>query len=203
MAIAKSIFKSLFKGYSRGFAGGETTGPDQTNLLVYWPNSPIVDGKLIARAPSSSHTIQQVKGSGFAGIGSGTIAGILTTDDLTSSGPNNPTCTVDGTVTFGADFWDFYWHRDGVLMGYYPGINVGATFEIDASGNGRTLYLTDTTITERLDGTGTNYTNERGFTVGDGATYYLDLYMQDVIGAGWRIPALYSGSGCAAYIFEV
>ena len=202
MAIAKSIFKSLFKGYSRGFAGGETTGPDQTNLLVYWPNSPIVDGKLIARAPSSSHTIQQVKGSGFAGIGSGTIAGILTTDDLTSSGPNNPTCTVDGTVTFGADFWDFYWHRDGVLMGYYPGINVGGTFEIGAKGVGNVLYLTDTTITECLDGTGTNYANEAGFTVGDGVTTYLDASGFTPVGVGWRIPALLDGTGSAAWSWE-
>ena len=198
--VAKSIFKSIFKGASRGFAGGEGTGPDQTNLLAYWPNSPIVDGKLIARAPVASHSIQQVKGSGFAGIGSGTITGLLTTDDLTSSGPDTPTCTVDGTVIFGADCWDIFWHRDGVLIDYFPGINVGGTFEIGAKGVGNVLYLTDTTITERLDGTGTNYANERGFTVADG-TQYLDETGETAIGAGWRIPALLDGSGCAAWLY--
>ena len=172
--------------------------PDMNNLLA-WYKGEIAGGKLIAAAPPSNHTTQQVKSSGFAGIGSGTLTGLLTTDDLTSSGPNTPTCTVDGTVTFGTDCWDVYWHRDGVLMGYYPGINVGATFELDASGNGHTLYLDGVTITERTDGTGTNYANERGFTVGDGATYYLDQYLQNVIGTGWRIPAIYGGSGCAAY----
>ena len=76
---------------------------------------------------------------------------------------------------------------------------MGGTFEIDASGNGHTLYLDGVTITERTDGTGTNYANERGFTLGDGVTTYLDQYLQDVIGAGWRIPAIYGGSGCAAW----
>ena len=66
-------------------------------------------------------------------------------------------------------------YLDGVLWAYWPGINVGATFEIDVSGNGHTLYLTDTTITERLDGTGSNYANEVGFTVADGSQYIDDF----------------------------
>jgi len=35
--------------------------------------------------------------------------------------------------------------------------------------------------------------------VADGSQY-LDIYLQDVIGVGWRIPALTDGSGCAAYV---
>ena len=177
MTIAKSIFKSIFKGYGRGFAGGETTGPDQANLLA-WYRTTIADGKLIAYAPPSSHTTQQVKSSGFAGIGSGTLTGLLTTDDLTSSGPDTPTCTVDGTVIFGADCWDIFWHRDGVLMGYYPGINVGQTTELDASNNDHHLTnLITTVITERLDGTGTNYHNLAG-------RVHVDTPLQYILGDG-------------------
>ena len=198
LAISKAISKSVGKPIARGNrVGAITEQPDLTNLLA-WYRGTVADSLLVAFKPEASHTTQQVKSSGFAGIGTGTLTGLLTTDDLTSSGPNVPTCTVDGTVTFGADCWDFYWHRDGVMMGYYPGINVSATFEIDASGNGHTLYLTDTAVTERLDGTGTNYANEAGFTVADGAQY-LDEWMETAIGAGWRIPTLTDGSGCAAY----
>ena len=174
--------------------------PDPRNLLAWWPAT-ATDGNLIARYPRAPHATQQVKGSGFAGVGPGTITGLLTTDTLTSSGPNTPTCTVDGTVTFGADCWDIFWHRDGVLIDYFPGINIGGSFEIGAKGVGNVLYLTDTTITERLDGTGTNYANEQGFTVADG-TQYLDGAGADLIGAGWRIPALLDGSGCAAWSYE-
>jgi len=206
MSVFFDPFRSLTnepfgQQFGSGLAAGGDAGlyPDTENLLA-WYRTDIVDGKLKAwLPPGTSHTTQQVKGSGFAGIGSGALTGLLTTDTLTSSGPNTPTCTVDGTVTFGADCWDFFWHRDGVLMGYYPGINVGGTFEIDASGNGHTLYLTDTTITERLDGTGTNYANERGFTVADG-TQYLEQTFITAIGVGWMIPALTDGSGCAAYL---
>ena len=174
--------------------------PDPRNLLAWWPAT-ATDGNLIARYPRAPHATQQVKGSGFAGVGPGTITGLLTTDDLTSSGPNTPTCTVDGTVTFGADCWDIFWHRDGVLIDYFPGINIGGSFEIGAKGVGNVLYLTDTTITERTDGTGTNYANEVGFTVGDGATTYLDQGLTTVIGAGWRIPVIYgSPSQCAGYL---
>ena len=206
MSVFFDPFRSLTnepfgQQFGSGLSAGGDAGlyPDTENLLA-WYRTDIIDSKLKAwLPPGASHTTQQVKGSGFAGIGSGTLTGLLTTDDLTSSGPNTPTCTVDGTVTFGADCWDIFWHRDGVLIDYFPGINVGGTFEIGATGNGHVLYLTDTAITERLDGSGSNYANERGFTVGDGATYYLDQYLQDVIGAGWRIPAIYGGSGCAAY----
>jgi len=165
MTVAKSIFKSIFKGYSRGFAGGETTGPDQTNLLAYWPNSLISDGKLIARAPTSSHVTQQVKSSGFAGAGSATITGLLTTDTITASGPSDPTCSVNGTLTFpGPDCWDIWVHRAGAVWAYWPGINVGQAAELDASGNDHHLVgLVGTTITERADGSGTNWANEMGF----------------------------------------
>lgn len=96
-------------------------------------------------------------------------------------------------------------HRDGVLWAFWPGINVTplvdppATWtELDASGLGHHLYLTTTTIVEAVDGSGTNYANERGFTVADGSQY-LDDAGVDVIGAGWRIPALVDGSGCASW----
>ena len=166
MTVAKSIFKSIFKGYGRGFAGGETTGPDQANLLGYYPNSPIVDGKLIARAPVSSHITQQVKSSGFLGAGSSPCPGLLTTDTITATG-DAPTCSVDGTLTFpGPDCWDIDVFRDGVLWASWKGINVGQATELDASGNGHHLVgLVGTAITERLDGSGTNFYNEIGGNV--------------------------------------
>jgi len=204
MAVAKSIFKSIFKGYSRGFAGGETTGPDQANLLAYWPNSPIIDGKLIARAPTSSHTTQQVKASGFLGAGSATVTGLLTTDTITATG-DAPTCSVNGTLTFpGPDCWDIWVHRAGEVWAYWSGINAGQTTEFDASGNGHHLTaLTGTTITERVDGSGTNYANEAGFTVADGTQYSDDAGL-NVIEIGWRISSLLDGSGCASWseVFE-
>jgi len=175
---------------------GRGLRPDPTNLLAWWPAT-ATDGKLVARYPHANHATQQVKSSGFAGVGTGTLAGLLTTDTLTSSGPNTPACTVDGTVTFGADCWDIFWHRDGTLIDYFPGINAGGTFEIGAKGVGNVLYLTDTTITERLDGTGTSYANEAGFTVADG-TQYLEETGETAIGAGWRIPALYGSPGESA-----
>jgi len=350
MTVAKSIFKSIFKGYGRGFAGGETTGPDQANLLGYYPNSPIVDGKLIARAPASSHTTQQVKSSGFLGAGSATVTGLLTTDTITTTNGNVtdgvelvvnggfasdttgwgslnlaalsivsgrlrvtntiasfgkanqaittivggrykllltlyagtsasanyrvgttpdgvnllnvttattgvqvvvtftattttsyvcfaggnvagqyfevdnvsiqlltqavPTCSANGTLTFpGPDCWDIDVYRDGVLWAYWPGINVGPPVEdppitnwteLDASGNGHHLtVLTGTTITERVDGTGTMWTNVAGFTVADG-TQYFDSDGETLITTGWRISVLLDGSGSVSWswVFE-
>ena len=192
MAVAKSIFKSIFKGYGRGFAGGETTGPDQANLLGYYPNSPIVDGKLIARAPASSHTTQQVKGSGFAGAGIATVTGLLTTDTITATG-DAPTCSVDGTLTFpGPDCWDIEVFRDGVRWASWKGINVGHATELDASGNGHHLVgIVGTTITELLDGSGTNYANEMGFSARSNVLTYSNVYATK-----WVI--LYNTSGTAS-----
>ena len=163
--------------------------PDVANLLA-WYKGNIADGKLVAYYPYSNHTTQQVKSSGFAGAGSATVTGLLTTDTITASGPSDPTCTVDGTLTFpGVDCWDIDVYRDGVLWAYWPGINVGPPVEdppitnwteLDASGNGHHLTgLVGTTITERVDGTGTNYKNESGFAsciaAPDGFTYPADL----------------------------
>ena len=206
MSVFFDPFRSLTnepfgQQFGSGLSAGGDAGlyPDTENLLA-WYRTDIIDSKLKSYLPPSSHTTQQVKSSGFAGAGSATVPGLLTTDTITASGPSDPACSVNGTLTFpGTECWDIFWHRDGVLIDYFPGINIGGAFEIGANGVGNVLYLTDTTITERTDGTGTNYANERGFTVGDGATYYLDQYLQDVIGAGWRIPAIYGGSGCAAY----
>jgi hypothetical protein len=191
MAVAKSIFKSIFRGYARsGFGGDEGNYPDTANLLA-WYRTDIIDSKLRSYLPTANHTTQQVKSSGFAGAGSASCTGLLITDTITASGPSDPTCTVNGTLTFpGADCWDIYVHRAGVLWAYWPGINVGSTFEIDASGEGHTLYLTDTAITERVDGTGTMWANDAGFTVADGTTY-LDQENTSVIGVGWIIPAMY------------
>jgi len=199
MTVTKSIFKSIFKRYSHGFAGGEGNYPDPTNLLA-WYRTDIIDSKLRAYLPTANHTTQQVKASGFAGAGSASCTGLLTTDTITASGPSDPVCTVNGTLTFpaGSDCWDIYVHRDGVLWAYWPGINVGATFELDASGNGHHLYLTTTTIAEVLDGTGTNWCNEMGFTVADGSQY-ISAITFGKIAIGSRIPVTTSGVGCAAY----
>ena len=172
--------------------------PNTTDLLAFWPKRPIVDGKLIATMPRASHVTQQVKSSGFAGAGSATVAELTTEHTFTATG-DLPTCTVNGTLTLpGPDCCDVRAFLDGVLWAYWPGINAGATFEIDASGGGHTLYLDGATITERTDGTGTNYANERGFTVSDGSIY-LDPWLETAIGAGWRVPVLLDGSGVAAY----
>jgi len=85
-----------------------------------------------------------------------------------------------------------------VLWAYWPGINVGGAFELDASGNGHHLYLTTTTIVEALDGTGTNWCNEMGFTVADGSQF-VDSITFGALPIGTRIPALLDGSGCSAY----
>jgi len=168
------------------------------NLLAYY-RTDIVDGRLIAYRPTGS-TTPQVKGSLFSVAVPEDVpyTGILTSDVITVGGGTAPTCAVDGTLSMTADFWDMSIHRAGVLWSYLPGINVDATFELDASGNGHTLYLTDTVIVEAVDGTGTNWCNEMGFTVADG-TQYLEPELITAIGAGWRIPALIDGSGCAAY----
>ena len=178
---------------------GRGLRPDPTNLLA-WYRTTISDGKLQAVLPRANHVTQQIKSSGFSGAGSATVTGLLTTDIITAAG-DAPTCSVDGTLTFpGPDCWDIYWHRDGVLIDYFPGINVGGTFEIGAKGVGNVLYLTDTDITERLDGTGTNYANEGGFTVADGVSQWLEETQDTLIGAGWRIPALYGSPGeCASW----
>ena len=169
---------------------GRGLRPDPTNLLA-WYRTTVADGKLTAYAPPSSHTTQQVKGSGFAGIGSATVTGLLITDTITASGPSDPTCTVNGTLTFpGPDCWDIDVHRAGVRWASWKGINVGKDAELDASGNGHHLIgIVGTTITERLDGTGTNYANEVGFTVADGETMYLDSTGATLIPADTRIPA--------------
>ena len=165
--------------------------------MLAWYRGVIADGKLVAYLPRAGSTTPQVKGSAFTGAGTGACTGLLTTDTITSQG-TVPTCTVNGTLTISATCWDIYVHRDGVLWAYWPGINVGATFELDASGNGHHLYLTTTTIVEVVDGTGTNWANERGFTVADGSQYLSDT-LGGVIDHGSRIPSLIDSSGCAAY----
>ena len=185
--------------------------PDVANLLA-WYKGNIADGKLVAYYPYANHTTQQVKSSGFSGAaGDYPVPGLLTTDTITFSGPTGPSCTVNGILSFPADpnCWDIWVHRESEDWAYWPGINVGPPVkdppittwtELDASGNGHHLIgIMGTTIPERLDGSGTNYANEVGFSVADGSQY-LDDAGGDVIGAGWRIPALVDGSGCAAYI---
>ena len=186
MTVSKSIFKSIFKGYSRGFAGGDGNGPDQTNLLA-WYRTTIDEGKLIAYAPPSSHTTQQVKSSGFFSAGSATVTGLTTAHTFTATG-DLPTCTVNGTLTLpGPDCCDVRAFLDGVLWAYWPGINVGQTTELDASDNGHHLTgLVGTTITERVDGSGSNYVNEVGYSVADGLTHYGDISESFIIPAGSR-----------------
>ena len=210
MSVFFDPFRSLTnepfgQQFGSGLSAGGDAGlyPDTENLLA-WYRTDIIDSKLRAYLPpGTNHAVQQVKSSGFSGAaGAYSVTGLLTTDVITFSGPTGPSCTVNGTLSFPADpnCWDIWVHREGEVWAYLPGINVGQTIELDASGNGHHLTgLVGTTITERTDGSGTNHANEVGFTVGDGATYYLDQYLQAVIGAGWRIPAIYGGSGCAAY----
>jgi len=131
--------------------------------MLAWYRGDIADGKLQAYLPRTGSTTPQVKGSVFSGAGTGACTGLLTTDTITSQG-TVPTCTVNGTLTISADCWDVYVHRAGVLWAYWPGINVAGSFELDASGNGHHLYLTTTTIAEVVDGTGTNYVNEKGYS---------------------------------------
>jgi len=142
---------------------------DPRNLLAFWPRGSIVDGKLQAKYPNASHVTQQVKGRGFAGAGSAPCLGLTTAHTFTADGPSDPTCTVNGTLTFpGADCWNVRAYLDGVLWAFWPGINVGQATELDASGNGHHLTgLVGTAITERLDGSGTNYANEAGFDLGE------------------------------------
>jgi hypothetical protein len=170
--------------------------PDYLNLWA-WYKGDIIDGRLVPFYPPQASTTPQVKGSVFSGAGTGAVTGLLATDTITSSG-TAPTCTVDGTLTISADCWDIYVHRAGVLWAYWPGINVAATFELDASGLGHHLYLTTTTIVEAMDGTGTNWANEMGFTVADGSQCYTES-IYETIQAGEIIPSLIDGSGCAAF----
>jgi len=171
--------------------------------LQAWYRTTVDDGKLIAALPRASHTVQQVKSSGFAGAGSATVTGLTTAHTFTATG-DLPNCTVNGTLTFpGPDCWDVQAFLDGVLWAYWPGINVGQASELDASGNDHHLTaLTGTAITERTDGTGTNHANEVGFSIADGS-HYIDDAGVTAIGAGWRIPALLDGSGCAAYSYTI
>jgi len=172
--------------------------PFQEDLIAYYRGN-IQGTNLVCSYPISYSATPQVKGSAFTGAGTGASTGLLTTDTITSSG-TTPTCTVDGTLTISADCWDIEVHRAGTLWAYWPGINVGGAFELDASGLGHHLYLTTTGIVEAVDGSGTNWCNEMGFTVADGSQS-LEVGSLDVIGPGWRIPALTDGSGCASWSF--
>jgi len=168
LAISKAISKSIGKPVARGNRVGTLTPqPDLTNLLA-WYKTTVSDGKLIAFKPEANHTTQQVKSSGFSGAaGDYPVTGLLTTDVITFSGPTGPSCTVNGTLSFPADpnCWDIWVHRDGEVWAYWPGINVGQATELDASGNGHHLTgLVGTTITERVDGSGTNWANETGYS---------------------------------------
>jgi len=164
---------------------------DPRNLLA-WYRGPISDGKLIATLPRANHTTQQVKSSGFLGAGSAPCPALLTTDTITASG-DAPTCTVAGTLTFpGPDCWEIDVHRDGVLWASWKGINVGKDAELDASGNGHHLTgIVGTTITERLDGSGTMWANEVGFSVADGLTHYGSADTSFLLPAGTRFTVGY------------
>ena len=156
MGISSVVQRALGGGRNR-------TPPFRANLLAWYKDN-IVDGRLVARYPKGGVT-PQVKGSLFsvAAPEDVTLTGLLTTDVITASG-TAPTCAVNGTLSMTANFWDMRVHRAGVLWAYLPGINIGGAFELDASGNGHHLYLTTTTIVEALDGSGTNYANEGGFS---------------------------------------
>ncbi|MFA5377941.1 MAG: hypothetical protein WC455_19480 [Dehalococcoidia bacterium] len=136
-------------------------------LWAYWPGNNIGQTTEPDASGLGHHLTAITTTTIIMRPGSGTVTGLLTTDVITVGGGTAPTCTVDGTLTISADCWDIYVHRAGVLWAYWPGINVGGAFELDASGNGHHLYLTTTTIVEAVDGTGTNWGNESGMTMAD------------------------------------
>ena len=188
--VNASIFDKIYSPIkeSVGFYKNGALLPPNMGDLLAWYKTSISDGNLQAYKPYASHTTQQVKSSGFLGAGSATVTGLLTTDTITASGPSTPTCTVDGTLTFpGPDCWDIDVFRGGVLWASWKGINVGKDAELDASGNGHHLIgILGAVITERLDGTGSNYANEVGFTVADGGTHYGSADTSFLLPAGTR-----------------
>ena len=143
--------------------------PQWANILA-WYRGDIVDGRLIPSRPPQASSTPQVKGSGFTGAGTGTCTGLTTAMTFTATGGDAPTCSVNGTLTIPGDCWDIEAFLDGELWASWKGVNIGGAFELDASGQGHTLYLTTTTITERLDGTGTNWLNTGGYDIADGTT---------------------------------
>lgn len=220
--IVRPYISDIHNGISNPLFTNAATGtivPDENGILRRTPAGyPAVEGGRFAIAAADTIHVEtiggvsvlrssipanqnpdvlQVAGSVLSGAGTGAVTGLLTTDTITSSG-TPPTCTVDGTLTISADCWDIEVHRGGVLWAYWPGINVGGAFELDASGNGHHLYLTTTTIVEALDGTGSNCANERGYTVADGSQYFSSVSF-GLIPVGMIIPNLADGSGCCAY----
>jgi len=165
--VARSIFRSICGRTGRGVTGAAErpfwVQDLQTGALLAYYRGDIADSRLIAYRPLGSAT-PQVKGSLFSVAVPEAVpyTGLLTTDVITVGGGTAPTCAVNGTLSMSANFWDMSIHRAGVLWAYLPGINIGGAFELDASGNGHTLYLTTTTIVEAVDGTGTNYFNQYG-----------------------------------------
>ena len=197
----KSVTRSPTRRAARTpLSGASVRLPPQRATLLAEYRRTITDGRLIAYRPTSGSSTQQVKGSLFSGAGTGAVTGLTTAMTFTASGGDAPTCSVAGTLTIPGDCWDIDAFLDGELWASWKGINVGGAFELDASGNGHTLYLTTTTIAEVVDGTGTNYWNERGGTVADGSQY-LDEAGETAIGVGWRIPTLAGESGAASYSY--
>lgn len=200
-SATRNIFKSICGRTGRGVTGSADRSQWERDIatgeMLAWYKTTISDGKLQAYLPRTGSTTPQVKGSAFTGAGTGACTGLLTTDTITSSG-TPPTCSVNGTLTISADCWDIEVHRAGVLWASWKGINVGGAFELDASGNGHHLYLTTTTIVEAVDGSGTNWANERGFTVADGSQCYTES-IYETIPAGEIIPSLIDGSGAASF----
>ena len=199
-SATRNIFKSICGRTGRGVTGSADRSQWERDIatgeMLAWYKTTISDGKLQAYLPRTGSTTPQVKGSAFTGAGTGSVTGLLTTDTITSSG-TPPTCTVDGTLTISADCWDIEVHRDGVLWAYWPGINVGGAFELDASGNGHHLYLTTTTIVEAVDGSGSNWLNEYGYALADGTQYsYINPLTR--VTAGLKIPAVIGATGEAA-----
>ena len=212
MDIHNGISNPLFT-----YTGGQSLVPDENGILRRTPAGyPAVEGGRFAIAAADTIHVEtiggvsvlrssipanqnpdvlQVAGSVLSGAGTGAVTGLLTTDTITSSG-TPPTCSVNGTLTISADCWDIEVHRAGVLWASWKGINVGGSFELDASGNGHHLYLTTTTIVEAVDGTGTNWCNEMGFTVADGSQYLSDTSF-GLIEEGIRIPVMSNGESIA------
>jgi len=181
-----SIYYNIFKGIfgrqaGRAAFGGDTAGYPLANLLAFYAAAGFDTPSWPALRPVTTSATPQVKGSLFSVAAPEDVpyTGLLTTDVITASG-TAPTCAVNGTLSMTADFWDMRVHRAGVLWSYLPGINVGQATELDASGNGHHLTLTTTTIVEAVDGAGTNYCNEDGFSTRENRMLNSDNLL-----AGW------------------
>lgn len=115
------------------------------------------------------------------GIMSGTVPDMLATDTLTNSG-NSVLTPGNGTVDFTAgSCWDIEWKRGDTVLGFFPCVTgIGLTVEnVADKDNPMTLVVdpeyVDDVWQEHIDGGGSDYLNQFGYTDCI-PTKYLILY---------------------------